>query len=94
MGKTRMWLAIYGIILGAAVLTLMASMLFSGADIAPAGMFGMSLVMLTVYYPWVPFPFTIYFMFRWTTAFNREHFGYASKGAWKEAQRDKEADLE
>lgn len=38
-----------------------------------------------------PIP-AIYFMFRWTTQYNLERFGYKSKGEWEDAQKLKNED--
>lgn len=33
-------------------------------------------------------PIIIYFMYRWVTAYNLEHFGYKSRSEWKKARQD------
>ena len=35
------------------------------------------------------YPAHIYFMWRWTTAYNLEHFGFANQGKWKANERER-----
>ena len=88
MGKTLKWLAVYGAVLGAVFLATVVAMLIEGrGPDALTGALGLSL--LAGYYG-VTYPFTIYFMWRWTSAFNREHFGHTNYRDWNREQRERD----
>ena len=96
MGKTLKWLAVHGAVSGVVFLLVLEDGLVSGGGLdADVGdllveVFGITLLAGCL---GVTYPFAIYFMYQWTSAFNRKHFGHASRADWDAERRDREAGL-